>query len=183
MGDLFHETVKFEWIDQIIGMISDNPQYTFIFLTKRPERCLEFFKWFGNEIKRNGFDSVPTQSDNPLDYYDPLPNIWIGVTVENQEQTKRIDELIKIPAAVHFISVEPMLENLNLEKWLSPEKSKIDWVICGAETGRKSRYMNPAWVRSLRDQCKESGVPFFMKKMSNKEEIPEDLLIREFPII
>ncbi len=225
MGDLFHESVPFEWIDKIIGLISDTPRHTYLFLTKRPEICLEFFKWFGNEIKKVGFDSIPTQSSNPLDYYDPLPNLWIGVTVENQEQAeKRIPILLQIPSSKKFISCEPLLESLDLSKWISPcsyycshtdedfaeyttsyefnqldegsqmtecamfyrnnhrsEPSKIDWVIAGGETGPKARLPNIEWFRSLRNQCKDTNIPFFFKKIGTNILTPPDLLIKEFP--
>jgi protein gp37 len=217
MGDLFHESVPFEIIDKIITVIACNQQHIFQILTKRPERALEYFNWKEPDWANPGMREDQRiryycyhnhdVDISHLDWHWPLQNLWIGVTVEDQERTKRIDELIKIPAVIHFISVEPILEHIDLEKWLSPcsyycshseadfaaytssdefsqfdeiqrstecalfylnnhrpEQSKIDWVICGAETGNKARLMDPKWVRSLRDQCHKANVPFFFKK-------------------
>ena len=157
MGDLFHESVPFAWIDQIFDIIRKCPQHTFIILTKRPDRMKEYLnKWL---IRFN--------------------NVWAGVTAENQEQAeKRIPILLQIPAKVHFVSVEPMLGPINLNvdssvaqsmtdldsKELAFPLDKIDWVICGGESGSKARPMHPDWARSLRDQCKDAEVPFFFKQ-------------------
>jgi protein gp37 len=89
-------------------------------------------------------------------------NIWIGATTENQPTADgRIPELLKIPAKIRFISAEPMLEEINIEQFLGA--GKIDWVICGGETGPNARPTNPDWVRSLRDQAEAANVPFFFK--------------------
>lgn len=176
MGDLFHSEVPENYIRLVFDMIrscywdDDAPKHTFIILTKRPERMLEVVtKW---EI-------------NQIDVYDrrPLPNLWLGVTAENQEQAdKRISILLQIPAAVRFVSVEPMLGPVNLSKYLPPVtpedfyirqlpdgrmdsgyRRKIDWVIVGGETGPGARPCHPDWVRSLRNQCQAADVPFFFK--------------------
>jgi len=103
----------------------------------------------------------------------PLPNVWLGVTAENQEMAdKRIPILLQIPAAVRFVSVEPMLGPVDLDSYLivgtdhpgSIMRKGIDWVICGGETGPDARPVHPDWVRNLRDQCQASGVPFFFKQ-------------------
>ena len=121
---------------------------------------------------------------------EPIPNVWIGVSTENQEQAnKRIPILLEIPAAVRFVSVEPMLGiigfmlplldndkfqryNVLKGKYYTEDqecsgvvsKPKLDWVICGGESGSKARPMHPNWVRSLRDYCKDAGTPFFFKQ-------------------
>jgi protein gp37 len=132
-----------------------------------------------------------------------LDNLCLGVTVCNQaEADEKIPVLLGIPAEVRFVSIEPMLTWINLEPTgalgcdckddqhcfgtcnfyrHSFDKRKIDWVICGGETGTHARPMNPDCARSIRDQCKKSGVPFFFKQMSNREPIPQDLMVREFP--
>ena len=105
-------------------------------------------------------------------YNDYLPNLWLGVTAENQAQAdKRIPVLLDISATVRFVSVEPMLGPVDLAK-------KIDWVICGAETGPGKRSMRLEWAISLMRQCHEADVPFFFKKdsMGTQAEMP-----REFP--
>jgi protein gp37 len=119
MGDLFHESVPFWWIDEVFDAMLSNPQHLYIILTKRPDRAGEYFKYFGNKIKDVGFDSIPSQSYNPDDHYE-LPNfIWLGATAENQEQANfRIPILLTIPAKVRFVSVEPMLGRVDLLKYL-----------------------------------------------------------------
>lgn len=191
-NDLFHEDVSFKQIDDVIGIISQCPQHIFIILTKRPKRALEFFKWMGNQIKKLGFDSIPSQSNNPFDYYSALENVWIGVTAENQKTAnERIPILLDIPAAKRFVSIEPMLGSVDLTQiYLQPKKEcvthnvlsgipydwdyeqefpenridSLDWVIVGGESGHNTRPMHPDWARSIRDQCKEANTPFFFKQ-------------------
>jgi len=156
MGDLFHESVPFEWIDKVMAVIAQTPQHTFQILTKRADRMNKYFE-------RSEYDFG----------YKITPNIWLGVTVENQEQAdKRIPILLEIPAAIRFVSIEPMLGQIYLTDFENPfynyiDKTEninsIDWVICGGETGTKARPMHPDWVRSLRDQCKETNTPLFFK--------------------
>ena len=181
MGDLFHESVPFEWIEKVFNVIATNPQHIYQVLTKRPEIALEYFKYFGNEIKKAGFDSIPSQSSNPFDYYDPLPNVWIGTTIENQSHIKRIEDLLNIPTQVKFLSAEPLLSDIKLStpyyNFLtgikdvsshginkSIQDKKIDWVITGPETGPGARPCKKEWIESLYQQCKVAGVPFFDKK-------------------
>ena len=182
MGDLFHEDVPTTFIDQVLEIIASCPQHTFLALTKRPENL---------EHKIYG-----TTTDNPfrqLGGGDYLANLWLGVTAENQARAdERIPVLLQIPAAVRFVSIEPMLGPVDLSKYLTcqfyageemewrkgtivPEgypklraariRSRIDWVICGGQTGPGARPMHPDWVRSLRDQCITADVPFFLKQM------------------
>lgn len=162
-GDLFHESVPFEFIDRVFAAMALNPQHTFQVLTKRPERMLEYL------IKTDTSQRIAwavTEMAPPKiymkiahDFMDPLPNVWIGVTVENQEAAnERIDLLRKVPAAIRFLSVEPMLGHIETNL------TDIDWVICGGESGTDARPMHPDWVRALRDQCAEAGVPFLFKQ-------------------
>lgn len=114
----------------------------------------------------------------------PLPNCWAGVTCENQEQAdRRIPILLQVPAVVHWVSLDPLLGPIELRSdWLQPmhrcwyvdgtmvetpiiSKPRLDWIVCGGETGPGARPMHPNWVRSLRDQCLAAGVPFFLKQM------------------
>lgn len=188
MGDIFHESVPFEWIWAVYGIMSKTPQHTYQILTKRPERALEFYKWMGRKIKNLGIDQITPKSDSILDCAPVCKNIWLGVSTENQEEAnKRIPILLKIPAAKRFVSVEPMLEEINmchsyeneLYNYLSGEYmcvgmndstylEKLDWVICGAESGPNRREMNIDWVRSLKNQCEQSKTPFFFKQMFEK---------------
>jgi protein gp37 len=108
----------------------------------------------------------------------------LGATVENQEEAdRRITPLLAIDAAHHFLSCEPLLGPLDLRPWLVwlASSRRIDWVICGGESGAHARIMDPAWARSLRDQCRITGTAFFMKQMTWKGPIPDDLMVREFP--
>jgi len=181
MGDLFHESVSFETIEQIYDIMLSNKQHIFIVLTKRPERMCKFWDWLLRKTGGVSISDVSLKSKN---------NIWQGVTAENQEQAnKRIPVLISIPAAKRFVSVEPMLGPVDLTKipakcWgeeyddlynglslssLDGGKDTstpwhLDWVICGGESGPKARPMHPDWVRSVRDQCAAAGTPFFFKQ-------------------
>jgi protein gp37 len=88
-----------------------------------------------------------------------VPNIWMGVSIENQDYTHRADSLRKVPAAVRFLSIEPLIgkiEKINLQG--------IDWVIVGGESGPGARYMDPEWVRIIRDKCIQQDIPFFFKQ-------------------
>jgi len=158
MGDLFHPDVSSILIALIFDAIKECPQHTFMVLTKRPEMVLEHMK------------------NVMLDHFWGMKNLWLGVTAENQEQAdKRIPVLLQIPAAVRFISVEPMLGPVDLSKWLyipDPHSAPADlipsrvlhWIICSGESGPGARPCHPDWVRSLRDQCQAAGVPFFFKQ-------------------
>ena len=159
MTDLFHEDVPFEAIDKIIDVIAQSPQHTFQILTKRPENMLNYFKHLGQKIKEAGYDSIPSTSDDPLDYVDVLHNLWLGVSVENQEQAyNRAPYLVQTPAYFKFFSCEPLLTEVKLPLY------GIDWVIVGGESGHNARPMHPDWVRSILNQCKNAGVPFFFKQ-------------------
>ena len=171
MGDLFHDEVSFYLVHEVMITICKTPHHVYQILTKRPRRMSDYFST-----------------------YRPPSYVWLGVTVCNQaEVDEKIPVLLQIPATVRFVSVEPMLEAIDLRldwrndtaRWDSVGRElplrRISWVICGGETGANARPMNPDWARALRDQCKENGVPFFFKQMTKKQPIPDDLLIREFP--
>jgi len=165
MGDLFHDDVHTRFICEVMSVIRQTPQHTYQILTKRPERMWYFCR------SRN----IPS-------------NVWFGVTVCNQEEAdEKIPKLLDIDrpvGGVFFVSVEPMLEKIDLSPFLPGYASEwIDWVIVGGETGRNTRPMNPDWARAIRDQCRLSKTPFFFKQMSNKQPIPDDLCVREFPMM
>jgi protein gp37 len=165
MGDLFHERVPKSWILSVFGVMVGCPQHTFMILTKRPKRMKEFVD---DTISRGitWREGVTGRLPN---------NIWLGVTAENQEMAdERIPILLQIPAAVHFVSVEPMLGPVDLDgnEYICETLIKnrhtigvyLDWVICGGESGPGARPIHPDCVRLLRDQCIDSGVPFFFKQ-------------------
>lgn len=136
MSDLFHPEVPFYFIEKVFQVMNDNQQHIFQVLTKRNERLLELHE------KLNW-----------------TPNVWMGVSVEDQQVEHRIDYLRKTNAKVKFLSLEPLigpLPNLNLEK--------IDWVIVGGESGRKPRPIKLEWVKDIQNQCEQANVAFFFKQ-------------------
>jgi protein gp37 len=168
MSDLFHEQLSFQFVVEVLQVISKTPQHTYQVLTKRPERMLEFFM---------------NCAINPYDgKLFPIPkNLWLGVSVEDQKAAdERIPYLLQIPASVRFLSMEPLLGrvdlNSNFYSGIVPEglsvnersqwynDHHINWVIVGGESGPNSRPMHPDWARTIRDQCKAAGVPFFFKQ-------------------
>lgn len=185
MSDLFHSDVPYEFVDEVFRAMSKAQSHTFMILTKRADRMYEYInscfrRTSGGWYKRA--DGIKVVSD-----VWPLPNVWLLVSAENQEAAdKRIPYLLNTPAAKRGVSVEPMLENIRLdhlnykEKWnwdsltgfqwqdgfvdYQAGTAKLDWVICGGETGTNARPLHPDWVRSLRDQCQTAGVPFFFKQ-------------------
>ena len=161
MGDLFHETVNFQEIVEVMHVISKCPQHIFIILTKRPHMMDEFF------------------TNCAINPYEKLPNIWLGVTAENQDQAnKRIPVLIQIPAAKKFVSIEPMLGEIDINEWINT----IDWVIVGGESGSNARPMHPDWIRTIRDQCKESDTPFFFKQWGEWLQVGSCCNSEDFPL-
>jgi protein gp37 len=184
MSDLFHPDVPFKFINLVFVTMFLSSKHIFIILTKRPERMLEWFNYYSNggfstaEIVRGRANLFLNRK--PDTYFEqwkwPLHNVWIGVSAENQTAAdKRIPDLMRTPAAVRFVSVEPMLGPVDLTPWLneSPEDCNrmgvdpsdvIDWVIAGCEKPNK-RQTDIAWVRDLRDQCIDAGTRFFLKQM------------------
>lgn len=187
-GDLFHPDVPDQFIADVFGIMAAASQHTFQVLTKRPERAL---KLLGAGCM-GGFEPAVEEclalySDKDLVW--PLPNVWLGVSVEDQEVAdEQIPYLLQTPAAVRWISVEPLLGPVDLTAIMPefPERfdalagclycdephaaggdedmPRLDWVVAGGESGPKARPMHPNWARSLRDQCRAAGVPFFFKQ-------------------
>lgn len=170
MSDLFHENVPDEFISQVFEIMALCPQHTFQILTKRPERMLNYFMCMS-------LAGAPERLFAAAAGRWPLPNVWLGVSVEDQKTADaRIPVLFKVPAAIRWVSIEPLLGSIDLERggWslLKPLKSppkrgiegSLDWVVVGGESGANARPMHPDWVRGLRDQCAAAGVPFFFKQ-------------------
>ena len=172
MTDLFHKSTPFEWIDRVFAAMALT-HHTYQVLTKRPKRMKEYVdRLYGGtdltEARRalglgtvSGVDLVARTMDRAL------PNVWLGVTAENQEQANaRIPILLDTRAAVRFVSVEPMLTAVDLQPWhgMHSGPGGLDWVICGGESGPGARPMHPQWARDVRDRCAEAGVPYFMKQ-------------------
>ena len=160
MSDLFHEDLPDTDRDFVFWEMSRCPQHTFQILTKRADILYRYM------------------SEN-----DPLPNVWLGVSVENQQYgNERIQWLQKTPAAIRFLSCEPLLGPVQVEDWTG-----IHWCIVGGESGRNVRPMQIEWARSLKEQCAANGVRFFMKQVTERgrkidfEMFPQDLQVRQFP--
>lgn len=198
MSDLFHDDVPDDFIMQVFSTMAHAQWYhghIFLVLTKRPERMKHIIEIIKADIEEQArpIRNANGTTTRRLHFAFPLNNIWIGVTAENQEQAdKRIPILLQTPAAKRFVSVEPMLGEVDLShfkdgSWYDAEGAdyydalngsaywangdhglsegpKLDWVICGGESGPGARPMHPEWARSLRDQCQAAGVPFFFKQ-------------------
>ncbi len=152
MSDLFHPKVPFEFIDKVRKIAWRCPQHTFQILTKRLKRLLEY-----SEEKNQGTGTWPK-------------NVWLGVTVCTQaEADKKIPILLQIPAAIRFLSIEPLLEGIDINQnyydgfWWG---DMLHWVIVGCESGPKHRPCNIEWVQSIVEQCKAANVPVFVKQIN-----------------
>ncbi len=136
MSDLFHESVPLEFIGRVFDTMAACPQHTFQILTKRSKRLAEVA------------DDLPWP-----------PNVWMGVSIEDERVIDRIDDLRRVPAKVRFLSCEPLIGPLN-----DLPLEGISWVIVGGESGPGARLMKRAWVESIRRQCHKASVPFFFKQ-------------------
>lgn len=206
MGDLFHENVPDEWIDRVFAVMALCPQHTFQVLTKRADRMRAYMTRPAGSGKQDLQNTLAWKTCPQLakevwpDWFSegidgphrsrviqagctwPLPNVWLGVSVENQATAdERIPQLLATPAALRFISAEPLLGPVDLTAWVhnpvcrafdptlctcdpADVYPELEWVICGGESGASARPMHPDWARSLRDQCAEADVPFWFKQ-------------------
>ncbi len=184
MSDLFHEDVPVDVIDRVFAIMALAPQHTYQVLTKRPERMRDYLAnpdledrltdlWRGDNSDRATWNILL-----------PLRNVWLGVSVEDQATAdERIPLLLETPAAVRWISAEPLLGPIRLDSLedcdnhrnldalrgkeiggYRAETDRLDWVVVGGESGTGARPMHPDWARLLRDQCAQAGVPFFFKQ-------------------
>ena len=193
MSDLFHENVPDSVIDKVFAVMALSKKHTFQILTKRPERMLAYCKTLG---RHHSYDRVSIAAkeirkskgffwslDNNAGWH--LPNVWLGVSVEDQATAdERIPLLLQTPSAVRWISAEPLLGPIDLDAMsrtpgADPDEvtevddeygpplsgvGGIDWVVVGGESGPGARPMHLDWARSLRDQCQAADVPFFFKQ-------------------
>lgn len=158
MSDLFHKAIPEEFVRQVFQVMLRVDRHVYQILTKRPARAARFL----NEKHSDLFSG------------ERLPDhIWVGTSVENQEVDYRIRHLTAVPASVRFLSCEPLIGSLDLEPFLIHTNGRgagpdapghIHWVIVGGESGPGHRDIDPDWVRTLRDQCLNAGVPFFFKQ-------------------
>lgn len=211
LADVFDNEVPIEWLVDLFDLIRRCKNLDFLLLTKRVgnwrnriDAAIKFIEsdtkaWGDNQLLQTrmwlyGWQSKFSQGPR---------NVWLGATICNQAEADRdIPKLLSTPAAVRFLSIEPMLGPVDLTDIVvrhgggtedhfsalydsdedeAETASYLDWVICGGESGPHARPMHPHWARSLRDQCAAAGVPFFMKQMTKRAEIPADLMTREFP--
>ncbi len=174
MSDLFHEQVPDEFVFQVFKRMAYAPRHIFQILTKRPKRM---------------YDLVPKIRGR---LPDRLEHVWLGVSVENQRAAdERIPLLLQTPAAVRFISCEPLLEKVDILAALIVGDmrlgNKIDWVIVGGESGAHARPMDLAWLLSIVEQCKVAGIPVFVKQDTGRYPgkqggIPDDIwALKEYP--
>jgi protein gp37 len=156
MSDLFHGAVPKEFIDKVFDVMGQANWHQFQVLTKRPGRMAAYLTGFaGTETRPVRVPAYPGRS---------LPaNVWVGTSVENSAVVNRIDQLRRVPAAVRFLSLEPLLGPLP-----DLDLRKIDWVIVGGESGMDHRPIEVAWVRDIRRQCRAARVPFFFKQWGGR---------------
>jgi protein gp37 len=205
MSDLFHPEVPFEFIAGVFGVMAECPQHQFQLLTKRPERMREWYRWLEGTIDpivaqyaRDGMRQRPRgqwyamqtigwadnylkrevserDEESPPAISWPLPNVWLGVSVENQETAdERIPILLDAPAAHRFVSAEPLLGPIDLSEYLPgdqwwtsdhPMEAPTNWVIVGGESGPGARPCDVAWIRSIVGQSRSAGVPCHVKQL------------------
>ena len=210
MGDLFHESIPDEWIDRVFAVMALSPQHTFQVLTKRAKRMREYMNgdWSARAYQAIDGQQNGSQAQGWLAASKPLPNVHLGVSAERQpEADERIPDLLATPAAVRFVSAEPLLGPINIgaAQNLANRPNRLDWVIVGGESGPGARPMDLAWARSIVSQCRVAEVPCFVKqigafpidnarapsfnpklKLHNRRggdptEWPADLRVREWP--
>jgi protein gp37 len=184
MADIFDNEVEQEHRERLWVLIKQTPALTWLVLTKR----------IGNAKRML-----------PKDWGAGYSNVWLGISVGNQEEADRdIPKLLQTRARIRWLSVEPMLGPVNLRQsdWLTATCCrygkgqcdvgvKISWVVCGGESGPRARPMEVEWARAMREQCKDTGVPFFFKQGSQSnwprfrdfESFPKDLRVREYPTV
>lgn len=212
MGDVFADGVEWEWVAQVFGVMAAAQHHTFLVLTKRPSRakdvlgdpsfwdlvnsCAEIYAFeFSDPHARRKDDPRATAAEG--DVTQPLPNVWLGVSVEDQRRAdERVPVLLDTPAAVRWVSAEPLLGPVDFRNfrdgpnwdesvrydalsgvWRTGPRDeegvqaeRLDWVVAGGESGRGARPAHPNWFRSLRDQCAGAGVPFFFKQWGEWDE-------------
>lgn len=181
-GDLFHPKVPDSWIERCFEVMRQTPDHIHQVLTKRSARMREFVTDYTRLPDAIcAFYDLPT--DGSCKLYQPLRNVWLGVSVEDQQRAAdRVPDLLATPSAIRWLSCEPLIGPLNLRRIrVTPNhhtildalggyslsergRSKLDWVVVGGESGPAARPMHPDWARSLRDQCEAAEVPFFFKQ-------------------
>lgn len=224
MSDLFHADITNEQIAAVFGVMAACPQHTFQILTKRPERMQGWFEWSARAVLARSTENtlclhyaqrdcshtglLDAQSILMREW--PLRNVWLGVSCEDQARAdERIPLLLQTPAALRFVSAEPLLGPIRFDGWLDDEPSPaslLDWVIVGGESGPGARPCEVQWIRNIVHQCAAEGTVCFVKQLGlhaatsevptgglysklrlrdrkggDMAEFPIDLQVREFP--
>lgn len=213
MSDLFHPALPFEQVAAVFALMAGAQRHTFQVLTKRPGRALDFFEWIEDRARGaaglfplDGLDwrrghvlraaTLLTGAER-IDLREmetrvwPLPNVWLGVSVEDQATAdERIPHLLATPAAVRFVSYEPALGPVDFQQWIDRHACvghsttgdgenmqtcegcvpRLDWLIVGGESGPGARPCNVAWIRYVVRQCRAAGVPVFVKQLGARPE-------------
>jgi|WetSurMetagenome_2_1015567.scaffolds.fasta_scaffold05956_3 protein gp37 len=192
MGDLFHDDITPKQIAAVFGVMAACPQHSFLILTKRPARMRDWFAWLSMEFRnddnpwvsqlvwRRAHELTPGGLPSPARHgvLWPLSNVWLGVSVEDQQTAdERIPLLLQTPAAVRWVSAEPLLGPVDVFAFLksdirdrslaalkSPPMPGLDWVVVGSESGPGERPMDEVWVQHLRNQCVDAKVAFYYKQ-------------------
>ncbi len=159
MSDTFHPDVKIAFIKKLWRTMALSPRHTFQVLTKRPMRMAHVLEVIGS-------DWMALTYDGGAEFPEwPLPNVWLGTSVEDQQRAdERIPQLLRCPAAVRFLSCEPLLSGMDVD---SGKTGGIDWVIVGGESGRDHRPMRLEWAEGIVRQCRDAGVPCFVKQLGS----------------
>jgi len=162
MSDLFHEDVPIEFIAQVWSVMKDTPRHTYQILTKRPERMAKLLVQPPFEVLRN---------------------VWLGTSVEDGRVIDRIDAIRRVPAAIRFVSLEPLIGSV-----VEGDLAGIHWAIVGGESGPRAREMKPEWVDEIEAMCRSSGTAFFFKQWGGKNKKAAGRLLRgrtydELPVL
>lgn len=185
MSDLFHDKVPDEYIARVFAVMALASQHTFQLLTKRHGRMRSLLsdRWFSETLLPEVVDEMAPKSMDEWGFRYPLPNLWLGVSVEDQKWADtRVPALLRTPAAVRWLSCEPLLGPVHLtDHWLYGDTggamvhggTVVDWVVVGGESGPGARPMHPDWARSLRDQCTGMDVPFLFKQQGQWTWLPQ----------
>lgn len=208
MGDLFHEEVPFEFILKVFAVTMASPWHTYLMLTKRPRRAAEFYDWWTDQSTRQRYLTLQVGmaqdavDDIAIDWgkaqrwyeancdqsgrgrYDtvvpwPLPNVWLGTSASTQADLTNVEELLRIPAAVRWLSLEPLVEAVDLIPL--GESPDLDWVVVGDESGPGRRPSELAWTESIVYQCDAAGVPCYVKQVDVGGRFIDDPADPEWP--
>ncbi len=180
--DIFDDEVDVLWLHDLIKVIINTPNLDWMLLTKRPYLIRDRLRSVSLSPKCS--EAVAIKIKEWFSYgAKVMPNVWLGCSIVNDEEMWMAYELLKMPAVIHFLSIEPMLGPVDID---DPEL-EIDWIICGGESGPKARPMHPLWARSLRDQCEDLEITFFFKQWGQYYPIDSiqrknDIIVSDLPV-